>query len=169
MKETIINSKNIKPQNLFFIGLYNTLTIGEDNVESKYITYQHRNYIITHIDDEISNLLLSLEVKNYYKAVTLIYNKYFSNKNIENDTLYYEFDGSGDSGDVYESNIEECLDIKSNNYYLFDSISDLIQFDWYNNEGGQGILSINLKTGIIDVSGGYRVTTITDASETFIL
>lgn len=98
-----------------------------------------------------------------------------------------EFSGSGDSGDYDGSTL---YDLAGNNVPLHvskdgvwvdaltpehkaldealskwfdDNSSNLIDWDWYNNEGGGGEIAIDFSTGKVDVSGYYNVQETHDA------
>lgn len=51
-----------------------------------------------------------------------------------------EFGGSGDSGDVWED------PFKNNSNLAYDIVMDTANYDWYNNDGGDGTIEIDLKS-----------------------
>lgn len=78
-----------------------------------------------------------------------------------------DFSGSGDSGDVNDTTMyrgeeyvkdhnedEKKLDSLLNEYF-HDQLSDRIGWDWYNNEGGGGSVTIDFVSGQIEISGYY--------------
>jgi hypothetical protein len=97
------------------------------------------------------------------KAISMIYDKYFKNLSADDCVIILTYNGSGDSGELNDWHLpdnvdEECV------YDLFNTTSELIEYDWYNNEGGQGSVNIHLATGIVHVKGSYNVITEEDAS-----
>ncbi len=73
-----------------------------------------------------------------------------------------EYSGYGDSGNITRT---EDVSIKDNPMMIEipDNIQtfflEKIQSDWYNNEGGQGIITINTKQKSWKIKEGYNYTT----------
>jgi hypothetical protein len=65
------------------------------------------------------------------------------------------FDGSGDDGESYFSSADGHVpdDIQNE---LVALISDVIPFDWYNNEGGYGTATLDVNAGKVDIDGYSR-------------
>jgi hypothetical protein len=90
-----------------------------------------------------------------------------------------DFSGSGDSGEVNDSVLyrgdeyvkdhhdEDVGKLDSLlNAYFHEHLSDRIGWDWYNNEGGGGQVTIHFTTGQIEISGYYYTQCDADG-ETF--
>ena len=157
---------------LFFLKFYNTfyknkkIKISVDSYyeNSKIIYYKKVSNINN--KDKINNLLLSNKEKDYKKAIVLLNERHFNI--LKNTTIEFEFDGQGDSGEVYNVNHDDFFNINEHVYDWWDIVASLIEFDWYNNDGGRGSLLIDLKNGVIRVEGGYRTYLIEDCSDTYL-
>lgn len=67
-----------------------------------------------------------------------------------------EFSGSGDSGDIDAAFLEGPSGRREIEYGLvpeLDWVLRLVQFDYYNNEGGGGTITLDLLTGEYTVEG----------------
>ena len=72
------------------------------------------------------------------------------------DSIYLFYSGSGDSGGVYDIKVYgqfKNLDFVDANA---DDFLEYIDYDWYNNEGGQGTIILDLYNGTVSVSGTYN-------------
>lgn len=67
-------------------------------------------------------------------------------------TFSAEFDGYGDSGNVH-SNVGD----KEIDQFLNLAVHTLVDFDWYNNEGGGGDITWNVTSDKIIINGYYNV------------
>ena len=65
-----------------------------------------------------------------------------------------DFDGYGDSGQVYPSQSYPD-DI---NQFLSQAVDAYVEFDWYNNDGGGGDITWDLRTDKITINGYYNET-----------
>lgn len=63
---------------------------------------------------------------------------------------------------------EQHPDLKLNSDFHWELV-DLIEYDWYNNEGGQGEIVWNLEKQNILVSGGQNVRACNDVTERYFL
>jgi hypothetical protein len=89
------------------------------------------------------------------------------------------FSGSGDDGDMEVENIYDAdgkeVDAEMKTEFLEDFakwgeafVNDcVIEFDWYNNEGGQGFVNINLDTGECTMNGSQNVPQDLESSINF--
>lgn len=74
------------------------------------------------------------------------------------------FEGGGDSGyieDITVHGTESPLSTEENRFledWAYDFLSYTIDYDWVNNEGGGGTLSIDLEDGGWEIDGYYRTT-----------
>lgn len=91
------------------------------------------------------------------------------------EVIAIEYSGSGDSGDIdavhYHTNPKfnykkEEFDnyVKNLDSSIYDGVLSLINYDWYNNEGGAGVLYLDLLHGKYNVDGHYYITETQDAS-----
>jgi len=80
--------------------------------------------------------------------------------------LRISYDGSGDSGSVEESHfitmdgdeidLEEFADVADKiAYHILD---DYYNIDWYNNEGGHGVITLDIVNKTWSIDGYYRET-----------
>lgn len=72
-----------------------------------------------------------------------------------------EFDGYGDSGQVYDALREEGEHanlFKDTNMFLRRLVDTHVTWDWYNNEGGGGTIIWDLQADKIIIDGYYNVT-----------
>lgn len=67
-------------------------------------------------------------------------------------TFSAEFDGYGDSGTVYSNTSDHEID-----EFLNLAVHTLVEFDWYNNEGGGGDITWDVVTDKIIINGYYNV------------
>jgi|TARA_R110000744_G_scaffold215295_1_gene334150 hypothetical protein len=63
------------------------------------------------------------------------------------------FNGYGDSGDV-----SVHTGVNAINEFLSEAIYKFVDFDWYNNDGGGGDITWDLKTDIITINGYSNFT-----------
>lgn len=94
-----------------------------------------------------------------------------------------EFNGSGDSGSIEEENVNfhkiddagyfisiKDKDIVSKDVYIqlvnlgYHILDRYYGYDWYNNEGGYGTISINLQERKWDIEGYQRVESVEEAN-----
>ena len=107
------------------------------------------------------------------------------------DEVRFDFNGAGDSGDVNDVNLivrkgeeEEYLSWTTKTgdqwgpnpdwthrhqtlvdlcHSYFDShLSSHISWDWYNNEGGGGVIMVDFNTGEVEITGYYWVEETAD-------
>jgi hypothetical protein len=64
-----------------------------------------------------------------------------------------DFDGEGDSGDVHADTGVKIID-----EFLEKAVETFVEFDWYNNSGGGGDITWDLKTDKIIINGYTRYT-----------
>lgn len=107
------------------------------------------------------------------------------------DVARYDFSGAGDSGDVNDVNLivrngeeeeylsrtgkigeewgpnphwtpehQNLIDLCHN--YFDSHLSSHISWDWYNNEGGGGVIHVDFATGEVEVTGYYWVEETAD-------
>lgn len=78
-------------------------------------------------------------------------------------TVIIHFAGSGDSGEVEEVEFfsgkkkvaEPTLENRTAGD-LLDNLTELIEGDWYNNDGGQGTITVDTKTRHVVIEVGYN-------------
>jgi hypothetical protein len=64
-----------------------------------------------------------------------------------------DFDGGGDSGDVHAETGVKLID-----EFLTKAVETFVEFDWYNNDGGGGDITWDLKTDKIVINGYSHYT-----------
>ena len=90
--------------------------------------------------------------------------------------VVFNFAGSGDSGQVDDIEwysktkvVEEPSIQDGNSQYpasdLMDNITEIIQGDWYNNDGGQGSITLDTKTRLAVVDVGYNYMEVNQETE----
>ena len=76
-------------------------------------------------------------------------------------TVRASFNGSGDSGEIYDTSFVKEDDTlvepdKDVDNWWVGYVSESIPFDWYNNEGGWGEVTLNVSEGKMDIDGHQR-------------
>jgi hypothetical protein len=150
-----MKNQELNQQQLFFISFYKRLLKKEKKISN------NKN-------QEIINLLNSEKQEDNYNAIVQIYNTLVVDKLLDgNDEVIFKFSGSGDSGEIEEIIADEYLeDIFNHDDFDDFKLNNLIGFDWYNNEGGQGDIIINLKDGTIMVEAGWNERTTIESNST---
>ena len=64
-------------------------------------------------------------------------------------SVYINYDGSGDSGSISD------IDFEPFGYHILNNHYD---WDWYNNDGGYGNVSIDVEDSTVSVNGYVRTT-----------
>lgn len=110
----------------------------------------------------------SLTNEEQYQLIRLVYDKSLSCLNIKNDIVRLFFDGSGDSGEVFNREYDAALNnIEDIAFIIEDHCLNMISFDWYNNEGGYGDITFDLKTGSVIIDGFERVVNLISHNEAY--
>lgn len=77
------------------------------------------------------------------------------------------FDGQGDDGESYFDHAEGGSEIpKDIQQELTWMMMDKVDFDWYNNEGGYGTVTLDVANSRLDIDGYYREVTGTACPST---
>lgn len=110
-------------------------------------------------------------------------------------TIEVAFDGYGDSGECEEPSLtdeQQAIMAKLGYAFVYEEgrtwnpekndweadtndtlvrllscVSDVIPFDWYNNDGGYGTVRLNIDTGMVYVDGEIRVSATEACDEEF--
>jgi hypothetical protein len=75
-------------------------------------------------------------------------------------TFSAEFDGSGDSGDVHTSTGNQAID-----FFLEKMVDKHVHFDWYNNDGGGGDITWDVRDDRVTINGYQNETTTSSMME----
>ena len=87
--------------------------------------------------------------------------------------IFIHYSGCGDSGEVTEiygtypdKSESHYLNYKDSDYEKLSDITyDLLTYDWYNNEGGNGTIQIDLNENTIDIDAYYVVEQLATPEE----
>ena len=87
--------------------------------------------------------------------------------------IFIHYSGCGDSGEVAEiygtypdKSESHYLNYKDSDYEKLSDITyDLLTYDWYNNEGGNGTIQIDLNENTIDIDAYYVVEQLATPEE----
>ena len=125
--------------------------------KNKVIHESYKDLLARHRSNEMTKQKAAID-KLAKLAPTYVKNGY---KGIH---IYYS--GCGDSGEVTEvyadidsnENKIHTFNYKDNEYEEMSDIAyDILTYDWYNNEGGEGSISIDLVNKEVEVDGYYLV------------
>lgn len=98
-------------------------------------------------------LKINKKKKDFLEFLEALKNKYTINE------VTVDFDGSGDSGEIEDptatnkkgEEIEFTDEERNTLIEFFDQYLEATGYDWYNNDGGYGTMTLNLNTG--DITG----------------
>ena len=87
--------------------------------------------------------------------------------------IFIHYSGCGDSGEVTEiygtypdKSESRYFNYKDSDYEKLSDITyDLLTYDWYNNEGGNGTIQIDLNENTIDIDAYYVVEQLATPEE----
>jgi hypothetical protein len=88
--------------------------------------------------------------------------------------IHAEFSGGGDSGEIHEiygmkdkdGNITDCTKFSPEEQgtvmEVFDKYLEETNYDWYNNDGGSGDITLNIETGAIECNMSINIMSSED-------